>query len=310
MRIILLLALAAQLAISVLCPAQQPCKSTVIGDLHIDQFDSKIYGRQMTVRIWLPPGYGDSANAAHKYPVLYLFDGQTAFDECTAFHGEHELQVDETVTRLIDERKIPPIIVVGIDSTERRNYEYSPYKDTIADARAPEPIGRQLPTFLADEVMPFVSLHYRVTDSAAQTGIGGTSLGGSAALYVSLARPDLFRLALIQSPNLMLGNGRLLRDSALVARAPDRIAIGVGTTELNFPGIDAYLAPLGLTRSEVEAGGVTMNRILASNLQTAFMKHSLVNLVVDPGANHSSESWARRIPDAIIFLYGSADAVH
>lgn len=310
MRVIPFLALAAQLALPDLCSAQQPCKSTVVGDLRIDQFDSKIYGRRMTLRIWLPPGYGDSANAAHKYPVLYLFDGQTAFDECTAFHGEHELQVDETVTRLISEVKIPPIIVVGIDSTDRRNYEYSPYKDTITDARAPEPIGRQLPSFVADEVMPFVSSRYRVSDSAAQTGIGGTSLGGSAALYVSLARPDLFRLALIQSPNLVLGNGQLLRDSALVARAPDRIAIGVGTTELNFPGIEAFLAPLGLTRADAEAGEVRMNRTLAANLQTAFMKHSQVNLVVDPGANHSSESWARRIPDAITFLYGGADAVH
>jgi len=118
MKIIPLLALAAQLAISDLCLAQQPCKSTVVGDLRIEHFDSKIYGRPMTVRIWLPHGYGDSANATRKYPTLYLLDGQGAFDECTAFHGEHEGQVDETVTRLIGEHKIPPIIVVGIDSTE------------------------------------------------------------------------------------------------------------------------------------------------------------------------------------------------
>src|SRR2546425_6369735 len=119
MRIIPLLALAAQLAMSDLCPgAQQPCKSTVVGDLRIEHFDSKIYGRPMTVRIWLPHGYGDSVNATRKYPTLYLLDGQGAFDECTAFHGEHEWQVDETVTRLIDEHKIPSIIVVGIGSTE------------------------------------------------------------------------------------------------------------------------------------------------------------------------------------------------
>jgi len=310
MKIIPLLALAAQLAISDLCLAQQPCKSTVVGDLHIEHFVSKIYGRPITVRIWLPPGYDDSANAQHKYPTLYLLDGQGAFDECTAFKGEHEGQVDETVTRLIGEHKIPPIIVVGIDSTEHRAYEYSPYKDTITDARAPEPIGKQLPSFIADEVIPFVSSRYRVSDSAAQTGIGGASLGGSAALYVSLTRSDLFGLALIQSPNLLLGNGQLLRDTAMVARAPDRIVIGVGTTELNFPGIDGYLASLRLTRAEAEAGGGRMNRTLASNLQAAFMKHSQVKLVVEPGANHSSESWARRFPDAISFLYGDAEGVH
>jgi predicted alpha/beta superfamily hydrolase len=96
------LCLAAQIAIPGLCLAQPPCKSTVVGDLRIKHFDSKIYSKPQTVRIWLPRGYGDSADAAHKYPTLYLLDGQTAFDECTAFHGEHELRVDETVTRLIE----------------------------------------------------------------------------------------------------------------------------------------------------------------------------------------------------------------
>jgi enterochelin esterase-like enzyme len=307
MRIIPLFALAAQLAISDLCVAQQPCVPTVTGDLRVEQFNSKTYGRAMTVRIWLPPGYGDAANTTHKYPTLYLFDGQTAFDECTAFHNEHELKVDETVTKLINDHEIPPIIVIGIDSTEHRAYEYSPYKDTITDPHAPEPIGKQLPSFIADEVIPFASSHYRVSDSAAQTAIGGTSLGGSAALYVSLTRPDLFGLALIQSPNLLLGNGQLLRDTALLVRAPDRVVIGVGTTELNFPGIDQFLASAGLTRAEAEAGIVKMNQTLASNLQAAFIKHSQVKLVIDPGANHSSEYWARRMPDAISFLYGNAE---
>jgi hypothetical protein len=53
-----------------------------------------------------------------------------------------------------------------------------------------------------------------------------------------------------------------------------------------------------------------MNQTLASNLQAAFIKHSQVKLVVEPAANHSSVSWARRIPDAISFLYGDAEAVH
>jgi enterochelin esterase-like enzyme len=310
MRIAPCVAIAAQLAISGFCFAQQPCESTVVGDLRVEHFDSKMYGRQMTVRVWLPPGYSDPANAPRKYLVLYLLDGQTLFDECTAFKGEHELQVDETVTRLIGQHKIPPIVVVGVDSTDRRSYEYSPYKDTITDARSPEPIGKQLPSFFADEVLPLVSSHYRVSGSAAQTGIGGTSLGGSAALYISLTRPDLFGLALIESPNLGLGNGQLLRDTQMLARAPDRITIGVGSTELNLPGIESYLSSLRLTRAEVEAGGVSMNETLASNLKAAFIKKPDVALVVQQGANHSSESWSHRIPDAIAFLYGQVEKAH
>src|SRR5215475_7727964 len=91
MRIVSLVVVSAQLTIAGFGLAEQRCKSTVVGDLRIEQFDSKLYARSVTVRIWLPPGYSDGPSTTHKYPTLYLFDGQTAFDECTAFRGEHEL---------------------------------------------------------------------------------------------------------------------------------------------------------------------------------------------------------------------------
>jgi enterochelin esterase-like enzyme len=178
---------------------EQPCKSTVVGDLRIEHLQSKTYGTSVTLRVWLPPGYADGPGSNTKYPTLYMLDGQNAFDECTSFHGEHELQIDETVTKLVSEHKIPPIIVVGVDSSTHRSYEYSPYRDSITDPHAPEPIGRQLPSFLGDEVLPFVSSRYRVNGDPAHTGIGGTSLGASAALYAALNRPDLFRLASIDT---------------------------------------------------------------------------------------------------------------
>ena len=284
--------------------AQPPCTPTVSGDLRVEKMESKTYGSPLTVRIWLPSDYSQTAQRNLRYPTLYMLDGQTLFDECTAFKGEHELRLDEAVSKLISEGKIPPMIIVGIDSTGRRDYEYAPYKNPVTGAGKPNPIGKQLPSFLADELIPWVRERYRVTNNAAQTGIGGTSLGAAAALYVSLQRPDLFGLALLQSPSLLLGNGQLLRDTALLARAPDRTAIGVGATEFNFPDIDSYFAQYRLTRSEAEAGIVKMTEDLAANLKAARIKRSEVMLVVAPNARHDSASWASRMPDAIIFLFG------
>jgi enterochelin esterase-like enzyme len=289
-----------------LVSAQEPCRSTVVGDLRITQFQSKMYGETFKVRVWLPPGYRDADNAKRKYPTLYMLDGQTLFDECTAFHGEHELRVDETVTKLIDEHAIPPMIVVGVDSTHHRDYQYSPYPSPITDPDAPEPIGKKLPRFFANEVIPFVSARYRVTDDPAHTGIGGTSLGGAAALYLALNRPDLFGLALLQSPSLLLGNGQFLRDTSFLVRGPGRVAIGVGTAELNFPNIEEWLAPRRLTRAEAESGIVAMTQALASNLKGAYINHPKVLLVVEPNANHSSAFWAGRMPEAIKFLFGGS----
>jgi hypothetical protein len=46
-----------------------------------------------------------------------------------------------------------------------------------------------------------------------------------------------------------------------------------------------------------------MVETLASNLKGAYFKHPEVTLVVQPGANHSSQFWAQRLPTAIQFLY-------
>jgi enterochelin esterase-like enzyme len=118
--------LATTLCIANVGVGQQPCKSTVVGDLRIEQFQSKIFDRMITVRVWLPSGYTDVSQTSKKYPTLYLLDGQNAFAQCTAFKGERALQLDETITRLIAEHKIAPMIVVGVDSAhgEGRDYEY------------------------------------------------------------------------------------------------------------------------------------------------------------------------------------------
>lgn len=107
---------------------------------------------------------GKASHTARNEPFGFdMFDGQTLFDTCTAFSKEQELQVDETVTRVILESRIQPMIVVGIDSSSRRPHEYRPHKDSIADPTAPEPLGKELPAFVVNEVMAHVSARYRVT---------------------------------------------------------------------------------------------------------------------------------------------------
>jgi hypothetical protein len=49
--------------------ADQPCNSTVVGDRRIEHFESKMYGTEMTLRVWLPSGYSDAGNANWKYPT-------------------------------------------------------------------------------------------------------------------------------------------------------------------------------------------------------------------------------------------------
>src|SRR6185312_4250261 len=82
------------------------------------------YADPRRVVVWLPTGY-----SAHgpKYAVLYMHDGQNLFDKNTAGYGM-EWQIDETLDRLIQERKVRPTIVVGIWNTPKRLQEYVPSK--------------------------------------------------------------------------------------------------------------------------------------------------------------------------------------
>lgn len=285
--------------------AQVKCAPTVSGEVRVESLQSVTYGDTRTLRIWLPAGYDSAENAQKRYPVLYMFDGQTLFDTCTAFKGEQELHIDETLTRLIRDNTVPPMIVVGMDSGSRRTHEYRPYRDTIADPAAPEPIGKELPAFVVNDVVPHVSARYRVTSDPVQTGIGGTSLGAIAALYVLLNRPDRFGIGLLESPSVPLGNGQMLRDTAFLARGPDRISIGVGSTELAVPQGDKFAAQLRIPLAMANAGFAKMVEALAGNLRAAYLNRPEVTLVVEPNGNHTSASWARRLPHALTVLYGT-----
>jgi predicted alpha/beta superfamily hydrolase len=273
------------------CAQNPPCKSTVTGALEIVELTSKIFGNTRNLRVWLPPGYSDAANTSKRYPVLYMLDGQNLFDACTAFDKVHEWQIDETITRLVSDGKVMPLIVVGIDNAGgRRAFEYLPYRDTVSSPRAPEPGGKQFPDFMGTEVIPFIAARYRI--AAGPQAIGGSSYGAIAALYAILNRPDLFNAALIESPSLQVGNGQFLRDTDHLFRGPARVVLGVGDSEY----------PRGADNPD-NLGFVRAFRMLEANLKAAAQRPPQVLTVVQPGAAHNEAAWASRFPAAIQFLF-------
>jgi enterochelin esterase-like enzyme len=216
--------------------APEPCHSTVTGKLDIVPLTSKIYGNERNLRIWLPPGYNDAENAKVTYPVLYMFDGTWLFDRCTAPGTQGEWKVDEMLTELIAKHEVEPIIVVGIDSNSHRNEEYAPYGNPLFFGEPKVFQGARVPEFLTEDVLPYVAAHYRVEKGREHTGVGGSSLGGVAALMALIKRPDVFGIGLLESTSMQYGNGQLLRDVTPVVMGPVRVSIGVGTEEL---GADA-----------------------------------------------------------------------
>jgi enterochelin esterase-like enzyme len=182
---------------------------TATGDLRIYPFQSRIYRNDRFLRVWVPPGYDDAENAARQYPVLYLNDGQNLFEPATSFNGV-EWQVDETADRLIRERVIPPLIIVGIDNAGKdRVREYMPHRSFQSMMLRVQ--GTRYPSFLMKEVMPFVERHYRVLSGPRNTGLGGSSLGALIALYTVAVSPGIFGRLLLESPSLWAANRQIIR---------------------------------------------------------------------------------------------------
>jgi len=272
-------------------PAAVACKSTVSGDLRLHTLKSAIFGNERKIRVLLPAGYGDAANKDRRYPVLYMLDGQNVFDACLSDVSHHEWGVDETVQQLIAGKKIPPLIVVGVDHAGKdRAREYLPYKDFVGNPDMDEPAGKRFPDFMTREVMPLVDGNYRTLPGMPNTGIGGSSYGGVASLYALLAKPNTFGYGLIESPVLWIGMGQLVRDTSPLVAMPRKVFVAFGGKEAPDPVISEKM--IGLI-NQVE-----------SNFKAAGYDEKNFRVVVEPDAMHTEAAWEKRLPGALTFLFG------
>jgi predicted alpha/beta superfamily hydrolase len=182
-------------------------KVTIVKD-----FASPQLGNKRALRIYLPPSYNE--NAAKRYPVLYMHDGQNLFDAKTASYGV-EWGVDETVNRLVATGVMDEVIVVGIDNTPERIPEYTPCCD-------PKYGGGKLnayDAFIVETVKPYVDRTYRTLPGKDTTAIMGSSLGGLASVLIAQRHPDIFSKAGGVSSSFWWNNG------ALLAKVPERVPV-------------------------------------------------------------------------------------
>jgi enterochelin esterase-like enzyme len=297
-----LLAAALLLPASAAFAQQENCKSTVTGDLRVEQVNSLVFLGPHTLRVWLPPGYSDAANANRRYPVLYMLDGQNIFDACLAMFRA-EWQLDEALTRLIEAGKMEPIIVVGIDSPgndDRRGNELLPMPDPGLNSML-EPQGRLFPAFLIREVLPRIASEFRVRTGRASTGIGGSSYRAIAALYELMNHADAFGIVLLESPSLQVGNGEFVGRAEHLVETPLRVYVGVGD---NATGqFRDFIQKIGFDPDAFNRKSARAAKELSENLKRAGGDDIAVKFVEDSGATHNELAWQARFPAAIEFLF-------
>ncbi len=262
--------------------------------LEVVPFTSHIFHNTRMLRVFMPGNYFSPSNRMRRYPVLYLQDGQNVFDKATSFSSK-EWEADETVDHLVSEFKIPPMFIVGIDNAgEQRTSEYLSYPDPhnpqFQSSNPPELEGTKYADFLIKEVMPFLQKRYRIATGPANTGIGGSSYGAVVSLTTALHRPGVFGKLLLESPSLWVGDGKLLAEVEKTKVLPQKIYLGIGTKESGDAESDALVLKAFTD--------------LEHTLKAKGMGPSRLKVVIEEGGQHNESAWARRFPDAVLFLYG------
>jgi uncharacterized protein len=181
---------------------------------------SKTLGETRRINVYLPAPYQESPERS--YPVLYMPDGGM---------GEDFLHVAGLVQVSVGNGTMQPMILVGIENTQRRR-DLTGATRFESDRRIAPVVGgaAAFRAFLRDELLPEVERRYRTTRERA---IIGESLAGLFVVETFFSEPALFDSYIALDPSLWW-NG-----AELVERAAERLRGGAGG------GKTLYLASSG-----------------------------------------------------------------
>lgn len=151
------------------------------------------------INVWTPPGYKNSSDSL---PVLYMPDGGVK---------EDFPHIANTIAKLVESKSISPIILVGIENTERgrdltgfseeeKDAQYCPLSDGAKNFRA----------FLTEELVNEVNKRYRTTN---ERGVIGESLAGLFVMETFFLTPDAFDFYIAMDPSLWWNNQYLVKNA-------------------------------------------------------------------------------------------------
>ena len=141
---------------------------------NIDSGQLRLFNQPVGLHIYVPDDYN---NNLKRYPVLYLLNGDSAFN----YNLESDWYIDETMDSLLKQPQIMSSLVVAINNL--------PYVDNEEDSIA---------RFLKEDVKAFIDSRYRT--ATGQSILLGTGKYGGLALITVLKFPSVFSRAGIFSP--------------------------------------------------------------------------------------------------------------
>jgi enterochelin esterase-like enzyme len=213
-------------------------------------------------RVFASPRAGHRGAGA---PLLLLFDGQNIFDDAGSYAGGW--QAHAAVGALPGTIEVP--VVVAIDNGgHARIEELWRGLDGLLDA-------------IRGDLLPTVRAGWAVRPGP--VAIGGSSLGGLAALAAHFRHPDTFGAAICISPSFWFDNGAIFREVPVRPAAAARVYLDVGLRES-----PRMVAGAQRMVGHLQAHGYDATRLLWRP---------------DARGTHRERHWQRRLPKALRFVF-------
>jgi len=246
---------------------------------------SAALARDMPAQVFVPrqPAPTDG------YPVLYLFHGRYGTERgwMEGSFGRDGVGVHETAQELIDDGRIPPLVIVsalindsyGVDSAPSdEGYDHGPYE-----------------RYIMDELLPDIEARLPISTDPADRAIGGLSMGGFAAFHAAFRYPERFGGVAGLSPAVfegMLPDRQWLYPTAAARQEHDPMLLADTAT------IDHLRVFLGAGRDDypwiIAATDVLVERLSARGVDVT---------AEDIRGAHDTPTWQRLAPSMLLALF-------
>lgn len=245
-----------------------------------------VEGEKLSYRVLLPPSYDEQDSK--RYPVLYVQDGQALWSTSEDPFGVWNL--DKTLDHLFDLNGIEEVIVVGIDTSDRRT-------DRLSHVPDPEHGGGEGPLHLSalvDHLIPAINARFRTKADRDNTAVMGSSMGGLFSFYAAWTRPDVFGKAACLSSSFWWAKRHMVR-----------LVQGDGTAQARpMLYLDSGAAVSAFEKDPSARDGFHHTR----SMFRALMRHGYVagvdlHRLTFTGQTHDAASWAARVAIPLQLLF-------
>jgi enterochelin esterase-like enzyme len=199
------------------------------GAIHAEVYRSKALNVTRPLLVYTPPGYDQRPQES--YPVLFLYHGYGD----TVYSWVTEGRVQEILDNAIaDGRAVPMVVVIpdthALDPDQIPRTQVGHYLNENVQAGDRE---------LFEDIIPFVTAHYRIRSDAKDRALAGLSMGGYQTVYTGFVHPDQFSALGVFSAGI-LGEPQALEQAL---QTPENITANIHYLYVTTGSKDAVTGP-------------------------------------------------------------------